>query len=117
MNLQPLNPFGVYMKKVKLKKGILKKYGFSMGGDMDESVYIAIDMSTGNPVTYKDFNTKHLSVHVMAFDYDDSEFAVVDHDRPMSARQFKIAKELFENISDKEFKKDLKKSKKEKEYG
>ena len=95
--------------KVKLKKGLLEKYGFSMdGGDFDETQYIAIDTITGKPIKYKDLSN-HSNFMVSPFSVGDGEieFLVVDHPKPISKEYYYRIKPIFEEV------KDGKKSKKE----
>jgi hypothetical protein len=88
---------------VKLKKDIIKEYGFapSGAGDFNTTVCIAIDMATLKPVKYRDMIHKNLNVHVFSIDAEDinEEFKVVDHINPMPQYKYDLFKELFEEIS------------------
>lgn len=86
--------------KIKLKKDILKKYGYGLGGDFNESTYIAVDFD-GNPILYKDLK-KAGSYRVMRFDSEDSdtEFQVIEHNNPIPKAQFEAFKGIFKEITD-----------------
>lgn len=87
--------------KVKLKKDILKKYGFAVGGDMSESVAVAVD-SEGNPVNYKDINNHKGVIHTQVFHCTDegTEFLVVGHNHPMSKQNYDRYSSLYEEITE-----------------
>lgn len=85
--------------KVKLNKDLIKEYGFHVGGDLSETICIALDKD-GNPIKYKDVNEKCcFTMTVQAMDLaTDSEFLVVDHDDPISERQYEVFKKIYVEV-------------------
>ena len=80
--------------KVKLNKEMINKFSFHIGGDLSESVAIAVNFE-GEPISYKEFIEKGGNIkpiHVLSLE---EEFLVVDHDRPITKRDFDIFKEFF----------------------
>lgn len=84
--------------KTKLKKGILKKYGFHVGGDMSESLGIAVDFF-GKILTKEEM--KSTSCKIMTFHVCDEEleFLVIDHKNPLPKEQYDDFSQIFENIN------------------
>lgn len=88
------------MKKIKLKKGVLKKYGFAVGGDMSESMAIAVN-AKGDPLTFKELSkTGYFRTMVFSYDDEDREFLTVDHSSPISMEQYKAYEKLFDSVDE-----------------
>ena len=80
--------------KVKLNKELVKKYWFHLGGDMSETMGIAVD-HLGNLMTYAEFLQRGGSVkpiHVLELD---DEFLVVDHTNPIPKNEYIHFKKFF----------------------
>lgn len=81
--------------KIKLNKELVKKYWFHLGGDMSETMGLAVDHS-GNPITYSEFLQRGGSVkpiHVLQLE---EEFLVVDHTNPLPVSEYSHWKKFFE---------------------
>ena len=83
--------------KVKLNQELLKKFSFSIGGDMSESIAIAVDHD-GNPITYTEFLKDGgviKPIHVLGLK---DEFLVVNHDNPINKGEYELFKIFFEKV-------------------
>ena len=85
--------------KVKLNKELVKKYWFHLGGDMSETMGIAVD-HLGNPLTYSEFlhhegMTSVKPIHVLKLE---EEFLVVDHVNPIPKNEHGLFSKFFEEI-------------------
>lgn len=83
--------------KVKLNKELVKKYWFHLGGDMSETMGIAVD-HLGNPLTYSEFlqhkgMTSVKPIHVLELE---KEFLVVDHVNPIPKNEHERFSKFFE---------------------
>lgn len=81
--------------KVKLKKDMVKKYWFHLGGDMSETMGIAVNHN-GEPITYLEFQKSGGTVkpiHVLELE---EQFLVVDHINPIPKREYEHFKDFFE---------------------
>jgi hypothetical protein len=73
--------------KVKLNIEMVKKYWFNLGGDMSETMGIAVD-HFGNPLTYAEFLQRGGSIkpiHVLSLE---DEFLVINHDNPLPQKEY-----------------------------
>lgn len=83
--------------KVKLDKALVKKYWFHLGGDMSETMGIAIN-GKGEPITYAEFMTSGGSVkpiHVLELE---GEYLVVDHQNPLPKYEYEGFKAFFKEV-------------------
>jgi hypothetical protein len=82
---------------VRLKKGILKKYGFHVGGDMSESVGIAVGFD-GKILTYQEMKKTSHSVKIFHVCEEELEYSVSKHDNPIGKREFESFKNLYVEV-------------------
>jgi len=78
---------------IRFDTKLIKQYWFSLGGDMSETMGIAVNHE-GEVITYEEFKKIGGSVkpiHVLELE---DEFLVVNHDNPISNREY----ETFHNI-------------------
>lgn len=83
--------------KVKLNKEVVKKYWFHLGGDMSETMGIAVN-GNGEPITYAEFMKSGGSVkpiHVLELE---EEFLVVKHRNPVPEYEYKGFQAFFKEI-------------------
>ena len=83
--------------RVKLKKEMVKKYWFHLGGDFSETMGVATD-HFGNPITDTEFMDKGGTVkpiHVLELE---DEYLVVDHGNPMPKKEYDHFKDFFEEV-------------------
>lgn len=83
--------------KVKLNKSLVKKYWFHIGGDMSETMGIAIN-GRGEPITYKEFQKSGGSIkpiHVLELE---DELLVVDHENPIPKHEYEGFKAFFKEV-------------------
>lgn len=83
--------------KVKLDKQLVKEYWFHLGGDMSETMGIAINHK-GEPITYAEFMTSGGSIkpiHVLELE---DEHLVVDHRNPLPKHEYEGFKAFFKEI-------------------
>lgn len=83
--------------KVKLDKKLVKKYQFHLGGDMSETVGIAVN-GKGEPITYTEFIEKGGSVKPIHVLEVDEEFLVVEHERPLPKHEYEGFKAFFKEV-------------------
>ena len=84
--------------KVKLNKDMVKKYWFHLGGDLSETMGIAVDHA-GNPITYAEFLDKGGTIKPICVLELEEEFLVVDHANPIPKREADQFTDFF-NVSD-----------------
>lgn len=85
--------------KVKLKKDLVDKLAFGMGGDMNEDLFLATNHK-GEPISYAQFlvsGGRVMSLHCLDKEKD---FLVVDHARPMSTFQYQAFQEFYEEANE-----------------
>ena len=86
--------------KVKLNKKLVKEFGFGIGGDMSESIAVAVD-GKGALVKYKDIN-KTGFIRTLVFEAmdleTDNEFLVVDHSSPISKDDYEAFKVIYDEV-------------------
>ena len=81
--------------KVKLNEELVKRYAFHLGGDMSETLGIAVNHS-GEPITYEEFKESGGTVkpiHVLELT---EEFLVVEHESPIPVGEYDKFKCFFE---------------------
>jgi len=83
--------------KVKLNKQLVKKYWFALGGDMSETMGIAINHK-GEPITYAEFLTSGGSVKPIHCLELEEDYLVVDHINPLPKYEYEGFKAFFEEI-------------------
>jgi hypothetical protein len=81
--------------KVKLNKKLVKKYWFHLGGDMSETMGIAVN-GKGEAITYLEFRTSGGVVKPIELDDLEEDFLVVNHERPIRKGEYERFKAFFE---------------------
>jgi hypothetical protein len=81
--------------KVKLNKKLVKKYWFHLGGDMSETMGVAVN-GKGEPITYLEFRTSGGVVKPIELDDLEEDFLVVNHKMPIRKDEYERFKAFFE---------------------
>ena len=85
--------------KVKLKTELVKKFQFPVGGDMSESIGVAVSHQ-GQPISYQEFCEVGGTVKPFHALELEEEFLVVDHQNPVPKYEYEKFEQFFTPLNE-----------------